>query len=95
MGENQWRLKTPPHAVLQFCICCIGFQDQLLPYVESKPKSTHVTFTLRCFHTIVWFMNGISFIIIALICPVKAISELPDFPSAYDLGFFVIPMSWQ
>ena len=66
-----------------------------MPYVESKPNSTHATFTLHRFPTIVWFMTGISFIIIALICPVKAISELPDFPSAYDLGFSVIPMAWQ
>ena len=74
---------------MQFCVCCIGFQEQLLSYLDLTTNSTHITLTLHGYPTIVWFMFGIRFMFIALFCPKEAISDLADFPWAYDLGFDV------
>ena len=85
---KQSRLKSPPLAVLQFCVCCIGFQDYLLRYVQLETKRSHITLTLHGYPTIVWFMFGLRFMFIALFCPTEAISDLKDLPWLYyDLGF--------
>ena len=58
-----------------------------MDYLELKTNSTHITITLHGYPTIVWFMTGIRFIIIALFCPVQEISDLADFTWAQDLGY--------
>ena len=82
-------MKRPPLSVFQYCICCIGFQEFLLTYLELETNSTQTTLTLHGYPTIVWFMAGIRMLIIALWCPVELISDLADFPWLYDLGFYI------
>ena len=73
---------------MQFCVCCIGFQEALLRYVRLYTDGTDsLTITFHSYPTIIWFVFGVRFMIIALFCPIDSISDLATMPFLYDLGF--------
>ena len=52
---------------MQFCVCCIGFQEALLRYVRLYTDGTDsLTITFHSYPTIIWFMFGVRFMVIAL-----------------------------